>query len=346
MTKLRAIVLRDNKPGHYHSSEAVLAAAGRLRGLAITRIEIAERWYSRPIVLTALMNHRIATPAFILRHFFDVEPQHLKPDLIVSSGGDTLAANIALARLTGAPNIFFGSLRRFDARDLTLALNSYSARQPAANQVRILKPSPGDPAELSAPDLDHRRLPKTAGLLVGGPSGEAQFEQKDWEQLISFLIDTQKKFGIHWIVSNSRRTSETVSARFSALAARAGSPVKQFIDVRAAGPGTLGALFAHCGAVAITADSSAMLSEAIWMRRPAVTLSPRSMMLTPNEAEYRCWLAGRNLCRDIALSDITAERFGSALREIIPMTENPQTELATLLAARLPQLFGHIITAR
>ena len=136
MKKLRAISLRDEKPGHYHSTEAILDAAGRLGPLEVTRITIAEPWFSRPLVLTELTNRRLVTPSFLLRRFFGIEPgSHLEPDLIVSAGGDTLAANIALARLTGAPNIFFGSLRRFKARDFTLALNSYSAANPAANQV-------------------------------------------------------------------------------------------------------------------------------------------------------------------------------------------------------------------
>ena len=33
-------------------------------------------------------------------------------DLVISGGGDTIAGNVALARLLGVPNVFCGSLRR------------------------------------------------------------------------------------------------------------------------------------------------------------------------------------------------------------------------------------------
>ena len=38
MTPLTAIALRDDRPGHYHCSEAILAAAARLRPIEITRV--------------------------------------------------------------------------------------------------------------------------------------------------------------------------------------------------------------------------------------------------------------------------------------------------------------------
>jgi hypothetical protein len=45
-------------------------------------------------------------------------------------------------------------------------------------------------------------------------------------------------------------------------------------------------------------------------------------------------------CREIGLPDLTAERYASALREVIPLADNPLAELARLLATRLPALFG------
>lgn len=250
-----------------------------------------------------------------------------------------MAANVALARLTGAPNIFFGSLRRFDPRDFTLVLNCYSFDTPRPNQVRILKPSPADPTTLPAAGLDHRRLPRVAGLLVGGPSGEARFDRRDWSRLVALLGETRLRLGVEWIISNSRRTPAAVSDMLANLAADPSGPVRRFIDVRTAGHGTLRELFAESGAVAITADSSAMLSEAIWMRRPAISLKPNSMTLTAKEHEYRQWLERRNLCRDLPLRDVSPEAFATALREIIPLAGNPQSELAATLAEKVPFLF-------
>jgi uncharacterized protein len=220
-----------------------------------------------------------------------------------------------------------------------LALNSYTTENAAANQVRILKPSPADPTKLPVPDLDHRRLPKVAGLLVGGPSGDARFETRDWAQLVALLRETRQQLGIRWVVSNSRRTPAAASDGFAALAAEAGGPVLRFIDVREAGPGTLGALFEESGAVVVTADSSAMISESVWMRRPTLVVAPALLQLPPKEAEYRRWLEGLGLCREIALADVTPESFASALRQITPLTINPLAELADVLRGKLPGLF-------
>jgi hypothetical protein len=145
--------------------------------------------------------------------------------------------------------------------------------------------------------------------------------------------------GLEWIVSNSRRTPDAVSDLLANLADSPSGPVKRFIDVRTAGPGTLRELFAESGAVAVTADSSAMLSEAVWMRRPAIALRPKSISYTAKEADYRQWLERQNLTRELTLADVTPEVFASALREIVPLSGNPQSELAAMLAAKLPFLF-------
>lgn len=279
------------------------------------------------------------SPEFVLKAAYGIDPRTFpRPDLIISSGGRTLAANVALARLTGAPNIFFGSLRHFHPRDFTLVLNSYPFDEPRQNQVRILKPSPGDPSTLPAPVLTDHGVPNVAGLLIGGPSGEARFEPLDWDRLVDLLRDTHQLLGVEWIVSNSRRTPDCVSDRFAELAADPAGPVKQYIDVRTSGPGTLNGLFAQSSAVVVTADSSAMLSEAIWMRRPALALRPASMTLTVKEAEYRQWLERQNYCRDLTLANVTADAFASALREITPLASNPRTELSAILADKLPFL--------
>lgn len=308
--------------------------------MRVARLEV-RRSRVVPTPVACWMTNVGLAPTTVLSRVFGVAPSALgSPDLIVSAGGDTLAANIAAARLTGASNIFFGSLRRYRASDITLALNAYETDQAANNQLRILKPSPFDPVSLPVADLDHRRLPKVSGLLIGGPSGDARYEERDWTELLQFLDDTRVRLGMTWIVSNSRRTPREMSERLSSVASSPGGPIRQYIDVRTAGSGSLSQLFAETGAVAVTADSSAMLSEAIWMRRHVVALSPRHIMLPPKEKEYRRWLEGRNLFREVALGDITSERYASALRQVVPLSENPQAALADVLVKALPDLLA------
>jgi hypothetical protein len=65
------------------------------------------------------------------------------------------------------------------------------------------------------------------------------------------------------------------------------------------------------------------------------------MLLPEKEVEYRNWLEERHLFRDLELADISPERYVTALREVAPMAENPQEELAKLLTAKLPAVFAN-----
>src|SRR5690606_33238115 len=47
-------------------------------------------------------------------------------DLVISAGGDTLAANAAAACLYGAPNIFCGTLRHLPPEAFSLVVSSYA----------------------------------------------------------------------------------------------------------------------------------------------------------------------------------------------------------------------------
>ncbi len=339
---LKAVLLSDGIPGHFRCAEGILEAARRLARIDVVTISVRRSRFVPGRFLAWLTEGRRLHPSTILSRVYGVAVHEVpRPDLIVSAGGDTLAANIALARLTGSPNIFFGSLRRYSPEDFSLALNSYPATRPGGNQARILKPSPADPSTLPVAELDHREGPRVCGLLVGGPSGDARWTERDWARLFQFLEQTHLKFGMTWIVSNSRRTPSSVSDRLHAMSEDAAGPMRRFIDVRAAGSGTLMDLFRDCAAVAVTADSSAMVSEAVWMRRPTVALWPTDLVLPEKEVEYRNWLGERHLFRDLELADISPERYVAALREVAPMAENPQEELARLLAAKLPAVFAN-----
>lgn len=338
-TPLKAVLLSDGIPGHFRCAEGILEAARRLVGIDVVTVPVRKSLLVPGRLLAWLTNESRLDPSLFLRRVYGVEPNELpQPNLIVSAGGNTLAANIALARLTGAPNIFFGSLRQYSANDFSLALNSYPATQSGGNQARILKPSPADPSTMRG--FDGGKEPSICGLLLGGPSGDTRWTEHDWEILFQFLRQTHLHKGMTWVVSNSRRTPPGVSDRFRALSEDPAGPVRRFIDVRTAGSGTLTELFQECAAVAVTADSSAMLSEAVWMRLPTVALRPADISLPKKEVEYREWLETRHLFRDLSLADISPDRYVAALREVMPMPENPQEELARVLAVKLPAVFA------
>ncbi|MGE3702399.1 MAG: hypothetical protein AB7G08_27035 [Hyphomicrobiaceae bacterium] len=74
--------------------------------------------------LQQLLN-RGASPASILRLGYGLKSSDLPPaDVVVSAGGDTLAANAAIANLLGIPNIFCGSLRHLAPRNIQIVIDN------------------------------------------------------------------------------------------------------------------------------------------------------------------------------------------------------------------------------
>lgn len=341
---LRVLLISDGRPGHFNLSEGIVAAVARRRAVDVHRLEVRRPRWMPGWALSALTN-AAASPARILQTVYGLPQGSLgEPDLIVSAGGNTLAANIAAARLTKAANIFYGSLRRFSPRDFALVITSYAADANAANRLMWLKPSKLDPDEIlralgSIAAMPIGAAPRNLGLIVGGESGTVHFASDDWDRLLGFVEACHEAWDARWIVANAPRTPDAVSDRLAALAGKPDGAIANFIDVRSAGPGTLGILLGGSQAVVCTADSSSMLSETVWMRRPVVAVAPRDFALPENETAYRTWLVDNGWSRQMPIADLTPESFLGALGAIQPLAENPLDQLAAELQKRLPALF-------
>ena len=337
---LQILLLTDGRPGHFNLSEGIVAAIGRLREVEVNRVEVRRPAWLPARVLSSLVNTGMPAER-ILRLVYRVDPQSLgHVDVIVSAGGNTLAANVAASEITGAENIFYGSLRRYQPEDFSLVMTSYAEDATAPNRLMWLKPSKFDPDEfvtIAAAKIS-RESPGTLGLIIGGDSGTVHFSPEDWDHLISLVNSSHDAFGTRWIVANSPRTPSAVSDRLDALARNENSPVELFIDVRTAGPGTLGTLLSGSEGVVCTADSSSMLSECIWMRRPVVAVEPQSFKLPDNEMSYRNWLEEQGWVSRLQLSELDAESVVEAMGEVRAMEQNPLDALAAELQSRLAVL--------
>ncbi|MBU1213291.1 MAG: mitochondrial fission ELM1 family protein [Alphaproteobacteria bacterium] len=342
---LRVLLISDGRPGHFNLSEGIVAAVARRRTVEVQRLEVRRPGWTPGWALAALTNAGMS-PVRILQSVYGIPADSLgQPQLIVSAGGNTLAANIAAARLTKAPNIFYGSLRRFSPRDFALVMTSYAADVHAQNRLMWLKPSKLDPAagppvQSAKPAAANASAPQNLGLIVGGDAGTVHYDRDDWDRLFALLEACSKAWQARWIVANAPRTPDAVSDRLAALASTPDSTIATFIDVRSAGPGTLGLLLGGSRAVVCTADSSTMLSETVWMQRPVVAVAPRDFALPENETAYRDWLEKNGWSRQMPIDGLTPEILSAALAGIVPLADNPLDRLADELHRRLPTLFN------
>ena len=339
MRALTVLILSDGRPGHYHLAEGVAAAIARRRPVRLTKLDITQRQWL-PGRLGALLLKRQVSPRFVLGAGYGLARDTLPAaDLVISAGGDTLNANVAAARLLGAPNIFCGTLRRLPPEAFSLIMSSYARHAGLPRHLVALKPNGIDPDRLRTSDKAGVSS-RLAGLLVGGDSGLFHYTKADWDHLLAFLTASHAAHGRRWVVSTSRRSPDDVADRLLTLAARSDGPIAELIDFRVQGPGTLPRLFAGVTAILCTEDSSTMLSEAVCARLPVVGVAPRQHDFKDEEREYRAFMRDQNWCRFVPLAELTPERFQSALAEVHPLTENHLDRLAAQIAERLPQLFA------
>src|ERR1700687_1138314 len=184
MAPLTALLLTDGLPGHYLRAEGILAAIKRLRPIETVRVNVHRRRGLPGRVLARLIDIGIS-PARVLKLAYGIDAAKLpRADLVVSAGGNTLAANVAAARLLATPNIFYGNVRRFQPSDFSLVLTSYGdhVARPR-HKMTPLMPVPIDtdtlPPRIEA-KLDASHPPQSAGLLIGGDDGGFRYRPDDW----------------------------------------------------------------------------------------------------------------------------------------------------------------------
>ena len=91
------LLLSDGRPGHFRQSEAIVLALSRRMATTVERVELI-----KPRIVPRRLARYAALwlpPRFVLRWLYGLSAVP-KADIIVSAGGNTLAANIALSALT------------------------------------------------------------------------------------------------------------------------------------------------------------------------------------------------------------------------------------------------------
>jgi mitochondrial fission protein ELM1 len=343
---LKGLLISDGRPGNYHLAEGLIAAIERLRPVEVTRLDISQHAWTPTRFLAFLSNHGIR-PSTILRLGYKLSPDAVKnADFIASGGGDTLAANVAFSRLFRVPNYFYGSGKHYDVKDFDLVFTSHTAVATGPRHVRTMKPSPIDPDSMVLPSLSQSQPPAVIGVLIGGNTSTIKFSEFDLARLVTFVRDMHAAMGTTFYVSNSRRTPNKLSDALVRLAEEEDSAIHKFIDVRAAGNGTLRALYANSSAILCTADSSSMVSESVWLRRPTIAITPSKFSLDESELEYRSFLEGNGWLRTMPIADLAPDVVLAKLRSITPIVENGLDLLADVFRQKQPELFAYVTPAK
>lgn len=306
-----------------------MAALQRRGPVALDRIELQPRLPKGWVPKIS----RMLPPQWTLRAIYGLDVTTVqRPDLIVSAGGLTLGANVALARVLQAPNIFSGSTRGFPLESFRLVLTPYASVAGPKNVFAGPKPTPFDPDRFAAP-RPLRTREDIAGakvsILIGGPTPYADFAAADWQRLAHLIESLVVGCQCGITVVTSPRTPAAAYQALEPVCARQAEKV-DMIDFRRAGSGSIDKAFA-CDIVMVTSDSMSMMTEAALSRRPAVALSPQRT--APNKDDEA--VAGLVASKWLSVLPLTKTDGGALLDAALalePMRENHLDRLADLIS--------------
>lgn len=202
-----------------------------------------------------------------------------KPDLIISAGGNTLFANVAMARIYNSPNIFSGTTKGYDHTLLRLI---FTVRPLADSRNNVVLELPPANVELLPADA-HVQEGRFYALLVGGEGAGYQYTESDWLNLAGALGEIAKEERIRWLLTTSRRTGE--KAEKSLRTALPTDCCEQAVWYATNPEKVVKKFLSRCEAVFCTEDSLTMIAEAIYAHKPVITLQPDTMVPERNDAE-------------------------------------------------------------
>lgn len=321
------LILSDGRPGHYHQSEGVVAALARHRSVSTRRIELRNRLHLPKALVPKLARRLSPRVALTCLHAIDADTL-APPALIVSAGGITLGANVALASVLGVPNVFCGATRGFPLAAFSLVLTDDPADAGPPNVHIGPKPATFDPDSLPPPKSEWANPGIRVGVLVGGPSATSAFGSEDWQRLMRLVEDLIRDKAVTVTLATSPRTPPEAYEAIEKSVAKVKDSLR-LIDFRTAGPGSLAPALAS-DLLLVTADSMTMMTEAALSRRPAIALRPERFMPTRDDAAI-AWLIDQNWLAVRDISTTTVDELISTAAALAPMRENHLDRLARVV---------------
>lgn len=328
------LILADARPGHFRQSEGLADAIARRQAVRVRRLEVRPRPVLKGTLLRLAV--RAHVPAgWLLRLAIGLSPADLgRPDLVVSAGSDTLAANVLARRLTGAANLFIGTIRDLPERDFAAVLTTFPSHGRRPRHVLAAKPTVVDPDRLRAPrpladagDLAGAVL----AVLVGGPTPSHRWSAADWTALAALLSAVAAEAGVRLRITTSRRTPPEAVAALRPLAA---TGVAEIVAVYGEAPGVPLDTFFAADALLVTDDSATMVFEAVAARRPVVTLLPSDRRPTKDDEAFE-HLVAEGLIRRLPAVAATPQSLAEAIVAVRPLGAHPAEPLLAALAPTL-----------
>lgn len=278
---MNILIIKDDKPGHYNQSEGLLLALKNIypnSNIEYLNIEIKNK-LSRKI-LRFLLNKFTSffTKSKNLRYLSQFFKKYnlplVKPDIILSTGGNTSNFNAWLSKAYHSKNILNGALRglnedlfSFVTTVIDLGYKNQLILDVAPNVINqnILK-------EKSEEFLITNKIDENSNfysLLIGGDGSGYKYDDKFYSDLILFVKKISKEKNIKWLITTSRRTPLEVECK---LQRELLNSCAYFVSFNKKEEKVLLAFLGLSELVFVTEESASMISEAISSSKPVFTI--------------------------------------------------------------------------
>lgn len=269
-------LLSDGAPGHLSQSRGLVDALARFRELRCIEVPLTLRrkWLKR--LLRPCLPLSPALSRAVLPWVYHLEQPASRPDLIISSGGNTLLASALLARVLSVPNVYSGTRKGYPPA----AFSCVVSVTPQGGPGNLVLPLPPVPAALV------QRLPAVNDkaplcLLIGGDGAGYHYREQDWLALCEGIKRITARCGRRWCISTSRRTGAKAEALLEQhLSADVLEEIVYFS--RSARP-VVRDFLSRSALVFVTEDSLTMVAEAIYSSRPVFSLQPERYQGNQND---------------------------------------------------------------
>lgn len=282
MPKLNVMVLSDGRPGHFNKSRAVIRA---LR----SQFEVSETWLNMELriswarrmmafILNATGKNFRCLWLLYLAYRIDSIKQMKQPDIIISTGGNTMFANVLLAREFACPNLFVGGLRSIQAKNFWRVIH-HKMYEPAPPHLHW---------PVTLVDIDRRELIEEAAdfrsrlglkggaywaFLIGGDGGGFRYTSKDMDDISRCIQLAYEQHGVRWLISTSRRTGSVNANYLKSLLSPEWLVASYWTGDE--GPNDYLAFLGLAERIVCTEDSHMMMTEAIAAGKPVLSVRPQ-----------------------------------------------------------------------
>jgi hypothetical protein len=301
--KARVCVIDDGRPGHVNQTLGVLRMLD-MPDLAQTTVRVAVRRkvLKRPLLLALAAFGRLPRRLLSLayRAYYGERPPALPAGtLLLSTGGDTLIANLVLARLHGLNNVFIGKRYAAATRHASLLVTAGGAAVP--QKIITLPFAPVYPDVAASTAVVREPGARYAAVLVGGDSQEYRYTAADYRALAEALNTLRARQRLRLLVTTSRRTGAEGEAILRADLDRGHLAAATWY-----GEAPQPTAAAYCQAsdlIVVTEDSGTMLTEALNFGKPLVAVRPAQVSLPRFYADFLARLVDQGLHR-CAIGDL------------------------------------------